>query len=392
MPDPTTGAPGGNSPGSSASVQSTQQPDRQRFEELLQRIQGEAQGRGQEDAVLRVQAGRPVIYKGIPSQDPMPEDIPIDAVQKVLKAVEEPQDLNGTVKLSVNSDVVFYNQKGEVSQDSYNLAKQQQTAQESQVASQPKVQAAQTIDQTRQVEQVHNNTVNNPALLQQPQPLVEEKPQLDTTPSPKVEKISRPQQVQGQIAPQEAPVVKQQKQPHQTEQHSTLNGSAPAPPVNNKAENWLQSIRNKVESTLLVAAKQTVKTGAAILGEKQADGSTVVHSQRRNQSLVVAGNNISIKEHPAIDAKAMWNQYSQKLNVKGPFQTAAAVARSAWKEGMPEADIRKVLSANPAIEQFGKKGQELVNLPLQKVKREVALSQQSPQQNQQWSKDNSLSM
>lgn len=389
MPDPVPQAPG-----SSASVQPSQQPERQRFEELLQRVQKEAQAQGQENAVLRVQAGRPVIYKGVPSQDPVSESIPNEAVQKVLKAVEEPQDLNGTVKLSVNSEVIFYNQKGDISEDTYKLANQQQVTQESSVAPQQTTQATQTTVHPRQDEQV---TADAPKLNLPPQPQasVEQKPQVETTTSPNNETTPDIPQRQGQIAPQEAPVAKQQ-QPQQTKQHTNLNRSAPAPPVNNKAENWLQSIRNKMESTLLQAAKQTVKTGAAILGEKQTDGSTVVHSQRRNQSLVVDGDKISIKDHPAIDPKAMWKHYTQKVQVKGPFYTAAEVARTAWKEGMPEGDIRKVLSANPAIKQFGKKGQELVDLPLQKVKREAALSdqsnQQSRQQTQQRSKDNSLSM
>jgi len=200
------------------------------------------------------------------------------------------------------------------------------------------------------------------------------------------------EQMKGQIAQPEPPVAKQQKQFHQAEQHTNAVSSAPALAPNNKAENWLQSIRNKVENTLLGAVKQTIKTGAAVLGETRPDGSVVVQRKSRNQSLVVKGNDISIKESSAIDPKAVWNQYSEKVQVKGPFQTAAAVARTAWKEGVPEPDIRKILSANPAIKQFGKKGQELVELPLQKVKREVALSQQPQQKAQQRSKDNSLSL
>lgn len=77
----------------------------------------------------------------------------------------------------------------------------------------------------------------------------------------------------------------------------------------------------------------------------------------------------------------MWQHYSENANVKGAFQTATAVVQTAWREGVAEADIRKILSANPVLSQFGKKAQELVELPLrQQVKRAVQLADKSSSQ------------
>lgn len=76
----------------------------------------------------------------------------------------------------------------------------------------------------------------------------------------------------------------------------------------------------------------------------------------------------------------MWQHYSEKVNVKGAFQTATAVAQTAWREGVGEADICKILSANPVLSQFGKKAQELVELPLRQVNKAMQSTRQSSQQ------------
>ncbi len=80
----------------------------------------------------------------------------------------------------------------------------------------------------------------------------------------------------------------------------------------------------------------------------------------------------------------LWQQYSQRVQTAGSFTTALAVARLAWKDGVPEAEIRQILQASPHLQQFGEKGRtDLVEQPLAKVKREAALSKLPSQQARQ---------
>jgi len=72
MPNPTLS--------SDPAFQTVQQPERQRFEGLLQRIQHIAHAQGQDNPELKVQAGRSVIYRGVPTQDPVSENIPLEVV------------------------------------------------------------------------------------------------------------------------------------------------------------------------------------------------------------------------------------------------------------------------------------------------------------------------
>jgi len=82
-----------------------------------------------------------------------------------------------------------------------------------------------------------------------------------------------------------------------------------------------------------------------------------------------------------LSPQQLWQQYSQRVPAAGSFTTALEVARLAWKDGVPEAEIRQVLQASPHLQHFGEKGRtDLVELPLAKVKREVALSKMPQQQ------------
>jgi len=82
-----------------------------------------------------------------------------------------------------------------------------------------------------------------------------------------------------------------------------------------------------------------------------------------------------------LSPQQLWQQYAQRIQPGGSFTTALEVARLAWQEGVPEAEIRQILQASPHLQGFAEKGRkDLVELPLAKVKREVALSKLPPQQ------------
>lgn len=357
---------------------------RQRFEQLLTTLQQQAKAQGQENATISVQAGRPIIYRGVPSQEPISQDIPIESVQKVLQAVENPQALNGTVKLSVDGDVAFYNQKGNVVEDTYKLAEQSSITQKPEVSQSSQLEAA--------------------------------KPNSDID------------LLKGRVDQLEALVAKQQQHIHSLEQRTNVIGSAPILKVGNKLGNWLEDVRHKVGKTLqqtgehlskrmeqdknllesyktaLQTARQEIASaynqvqtaydkGAdrhhavnnAVFKAAQGVAELVVDAAKyanaavaKHQSQPTSINNNQIpKEPPVFRASDLWKHYSEKVNVAGPFQTATAVAQAAWREGVAEADIRKILCANPVLERFGKKAQELVELPLKQVTKAVQLADKS---------------
>lgn len=374
-------------PNHSSSDNSALEPERQRFEALLSNLYGQAQAQGKENATITVQAGRPIIYKGVPGTEPLPKDIPIETILKVLQAVENPQALNGTVKLSVDGDVAFYNQKGNIAEDTYKLAEQPSIAQKPEVTQSSQLQAA--------------------------------KP------------TSEIEQLKGRVDQLEALVAKQQQHIHSLEQRTNVIGSAPILKVGNKLGNWLEDVRHKVGKTLqqtgehlskrmeqdkkllesyktaLQTARQEISVaynqvqtaydkGAdrhhavnnAVFKAAQGVASQVVDAAKyanavvaKHQTQSTSTNTNQIPKEPPIPptvrASELWKHYSEKVNVAGPFQTATAVAQAAWREGVAEADIRKILSANPVLERFGKKAQELVELPLKQVTKAVQLADKS---------------
>ena len=379
--------PNTESPNLSSSNNSAKEPERQRMEALLSALHWQAKAQGKENATITVQAGRPIIYRGVPGQDPLPRDIPTETILKVLQAVENPQALSGTVKLSVDGDVAFYNQKGNVAQDTYKLAQQHEVAQK-----------------------------------------------LEINPSSQPEPASEIEQLKGRVDQLEALVAKQQQHIHGLEQRTNVIGSAPILKVGNKLGNWLEDVRNKVGKTLqqtgehlskrieqdkdllesyktnLQTARQEISSaynqvqtaydkGAdrhhavnnAVFKAAQEVASGVVDAAKyanavvaKHQSKPTLTDNNQIPKEPPIPptvrASELWKHYSEKVNVTGPFQTATAVAQTAWREGVAEADIRKILAANPVLSQFGKKAQELVELPLKQVKRAVQLADKSSSQ------------
>jgi len=465
MSDKKSGASSRKAPETSTATQAPLEPERQRFEALLQRLGQEAQANGQENPVITVQSGRPVVYKGVPGQDPISENIPIEAIQKVLKAVEEPQSLNGTVKLSVNGEVAFYNQKGEVSQDAFQLAAQGQQAQETQALPELVTQSLQAAAQP--VQEQLTQAVPLPQTSSQERQFSPQQPEAATP--PKLETAAELEGLKTQIAQLESLVAKQQRQIHLLEQRTNLIASAPILNVNNKLGNWLEDIRGKVGNTLqqttqqlsarvqkdstlldsyrtkaqelvkatqsrigevkqtateLVGTAQTkleeakqvtnsaLQTTQAKLGEVKQVAAETLQTVQTTGSQVAKAYDQAVDRHYAAhaavgqvvagaarnaatvaqDAKAIWNRYSAEATGKGPFQTAAAVARNAVRDKLPDVQIRQILSANPSMDQFGAKGRrELVEQPLEKAKREVALSQQSGQQTQQQGKESSLS-
>lgn len=369
------------SPSSSNSNNSVKDPERQRFEALLSKLHLQAQSQ------VTVQAGRQIIYRGVPGEDSLPKDIPTETILKVLQAVENPQASNGTVKLSVDGDVAFYNQKGKVCQDTYKLTEQRSTA------------------QNKEVTQLSPPEIAKPA--------------------------SDIEQLKGRIDQLETLVSKQQQHIHLLEQRTNVIASAPVLKVGNKLGNWLEDVRNRVGKTLqqtgehlckrmeqdknlleshktaLQTARQEIASaynqvqtaydkGAdrhhavnnAVFKAAQGVASQVVDVAKYANAVVAkhqsqptsTNNNLLPKEPPVFRASDLWKHYSEKVNVAGPFQTATAVAQAAWREGVAEADIRKILAANPVLERFGKKAQELVELPLKQVTKAVQLADKSSAQ------------
>ncbi|MBV8883140.1 MAG: hypothetical protein JO235_03965, partial [Chroococcidiopsidaceae cyanobacterium CP_BM_RX_35] len=101
-------------------------------------------------------------------------------------------------------------------------------------------------------------------------------------------------------------------------------------------------------------------------------------AEKSNQRTV---NQLQSQSPAKLNPQQLWQQYSQRAKSPNAVSKQLEVARLAWNEGVPEAQIRQILQANPYLQRFGEKGvRDLVELPLRKVKAEVELSQQSQQQ------------
>jgi len=107
------------------------------------------------------------------------------------------------------------------------------------------------------------------------------------------------------------------------------------------------------------------------------------------ESINSVGKQETVKQPPPpppvkLSPQQLWQKYSQRTKSPNQVSKQLEVARLAWSEGVPEAQIRQILQANPYLQRFGEKGvRDLVELPLRKVKAEAELSQQSQRQTQQ---------
>lgn len=85
-----------------------------------------------------------------------------------------------------------------------------------------------------------------------------------------------------------------------------------------------------------------------------------------------------------LSPRQLWQQYSQRTASPNQVSKLLDVAQLALRDGVPEAEIRQILQANPYLQQFGEKGRrDLVEHPLARAKRLEALSNLPPEQARQ---------
>jgi len=83
-----------------------------------------------------------------------------------------------------------------------------------------------------------------------------------------------------------------------------------------------------------------------------------------------------------LSPQQLWQQYSQRAKAANPVSVSLEVAQMALRDQLPDAEIRRILHANPHLQQFGEKARrDLVEQPLAKAKRLEALAK-NPQKEQ----------
>lgn len=242
-------------------IEPNQQQDFQRFEDTLIKIYKAAKIK--EGAVLTVQDGLKNVYKGIPGQTPIPTNAATDSIQKVISALEDPQEIKGTVKLLINNKPVLIVSNGKVLKDNYHLTSSQKTTQQ---INQPNRQQSKRLypeDAIRFYDA--DSQLDSPQQEQQPkrqadgqeasQQTKETEQTAESQSSPSQQSQSQPAQaatpnLQDQVAMLRATIEQQQKQLETLNQKLDQIASSPVLVVvaNEKLNNWLSNIRSKVQA------------------------------------------------------------------------------------------------------------------------------------------------
>ncbi len=363
-----------------------QQENSRGLESVLKTInQGLKSRQFQSNLPLSVKIGSSVVFQAIPGQKPTINEIAPEEVIVLQKALENPQGVQGAVRLRVGGETVFHVKNGHLKVDKLGFTQQPSEAKPNR-ASQPgsksnSVKSAQSQSERTQFGQT------SPA---QPQP---------TQPQARLEE---------QIALLQATIERQQEKLDLISQKLEHFINSPTVIVvgNDQLKNWFSDLNFKIQkagfqvlansnsqleqnkATLLSKVKQlwagakeavtdkihatrnviqsqasdlaldavnaTAKLASAV-GEKLPDGTSVIESRSRNQRLDLSTNGVSLQGRSPIDPVAQWNKFSQGIEdvVKDrPVQYSLAVARNAVRHGMSRTSVEEMLVADPQYQKI----------------------------------------
>ncbi len=369
---------------------------------------------------LSISIGRTNVFKAVPGVEPTVNKITPDQVELLQKALQDPQGIQGSVRVYIGNEKVFHVNNGQVIANQLNLPSAQLAR--SQEAPQQSVEAKATQSQP------------SPSPQSQPQP-----PQA-ATPS-----------LQDQVTALQATIEQQQKQLETLNQKLDQFDKSPVLVVvaNEKLNNWLSNIRSKVQAAgseavvqvsnkleqnkaslfskvqqLFSTAKENVADTihatrdrvnakasevvlgamtaataklASTIGEKMPDGSVVVESRSRNQQLEVNGNSVALKERPQLDAQALWDKYSHGVPQDSPPKRTQMVAQNAIRDGITKTVVEDMLKVDPQFQKvqqqqgLGKAQDYAKQMARSAIRREQPVKQQEQQQrNRNQSQNNGL--
>ncbi len=314
---------------------------------------------------LSVHVGRKTVFKAIGGQESTVNKITPEQITVLQKALQEPQGIKGAVRIQVGDEILFHIKDGKLEVDKLGLA---------------------PLEQSRTQQS-----------LQQPT-----QTQASQAPQPQSSQVA-PASLQEQISQLQATVQQQQQQINALTQKVERFANSPVVVANEKLNNWLGNLRNKVKTSgqevvaglsnqlqqnraklasqvqqmftntresvvdsvhatrdrfqakasevVLGAMTSATAKLASSIGEKLPDGSVVIENRNLNQRLEVNGSSVALKQRSQVDAQALWDKYSQDVPAERPIIRSQVVAQKALNDGMTKTAVEDMLSADPKFKQ-----------------------------------------
>jgi hypothetical protein len=220
---------------------------------ILRKIQ--EKGKFQEpepDNQISIFVSRNLAYKGIPGQEPAINKMTPELVETLDKAISDPQNLKGSIRITIGNDKVFHARDGEVLTDKLGLSNTQSQTQTSKVAKTP-VNTQVKTSKVKVEQQSPSQSTSIESLQQQIDTLQKQvQEQQGLIDSLKLQKQSSEitQKLSTEVDSFHSSVERQQKTIEQLQQglESVINRSTPT--IKNSAlQNWVGSVENKVRQT-----------------------------------------------------------------------------------------------------------------------------------------------
>ncbi len=364
------------------------------MEAVLDQIRSMAKAKGYkvDESPINVYLGTKKVYSQQPGQLPQERsNLTPEQLDTLHKALNNPQDVKGTVKISIGNQEVYKVQNGEVKTDHLGLSQKQQ----------PEVQTTQTVEEqlAEKKEKVKSPKIASQPVAEshpapeatevQPPPAqenaaskaVETEPK---TPTPVAASSptapSQPQQpelgsLEEKVALLESQVGHLQSQLQAMQQEKAYAFSTQPSATQARGQsvfNWLHQTQNKIvdatreliervkeNSRELTAEAVTGGISAAVkaVGERLPDGTRVLESDKLSPDhrfTVTPDNKLLVNPKPQASPEQRWQQYSQGVDTGHRFVDAEMAARKAMRDGQTKSDVKEMLRASPSYQEFAK--------------------------------------
>jgi hypothetical protein len=382
-------------------VVSTNIDKQQEIERLVDQIRelGKEKGYDVQESPLTVFIGTKKAYTQHPGQPPeIRADLRIEKISSLLEAaINDPQSIKGSVRISIGKQEVYTIKNGEVKTDHLSLSSFRKEsnfaaseADITTVEASPSAKEEASVESMDEVKNEISLPLEAPITPQQEIPTVEAEsaapivsvaPVADHTVAalthePELKSLTA---LEDEIARLGEQVTKLTSRLERLER---LDAKAAAPsPMQKTGQsvlNWLDMTRDKIVTSGRVFVEHVTQNGREIaataltngmraalstVGEKLPDGSIVLESKQLNQRLFVsADNQFQVKERTKLTPQDLWDKYSAQLEMNATQNSlipskrqpnsatefAQAVATRAFKDGHTKGEVLSMIrSADP---------------------------------------------
>lgn len=377
----------------------------QEIESLLDKIRdfGKQKGYDLQESSLNVFIGTKKAYTQRPGQPPeIRADLTTEKISSLLEAaINDPQSIKGTVRISIGKQEVYTIKNGEVKTDHLGLSTLRK---ESNLAAsevdKPTVQASPSVKEEASVESTDEAKseislpLRAPITPQQETPTVEASkaapivsvapvadrevtaPTAAPTAEPDLKSLST---LEGEITRLREQIAKLTERLERMERLA-VKAAAPSPmqKTGQSVLNWLDTTRDKIVTSGRAFVEYVAQNGREIaatsltsgmraalstIGEKLPNGSIVLESKQLNQRLFVSTDNqFQVKEGTKLTPQELWDKYSAGLDMNtartslmpskrqpnSAAEFAQAVATRAFRDGHTKGEVLSMIrSADP---------------------------------------------